>query len=750
MSDIYHRYESSLDADIRKQQGSFYTPEEIASDLANHAADILLDQCNDPLDLDICDPCCGSGSLLYAIGVALSEQTGVSFQDICHHCLYGMDLDDEACKSCRSLLNGASINHGHALVGRTSPWNVDPYEYTDTPSFLRSRSVELWGDRLWVDDLSTLMNCMDIDDLANRLGVEVSRLQCLDPLLDQYREDIRSIARSLDVTHWHRTFPDVFEQKGGFDVVISNPPFVGRSNIRSSLEDHEIEYIQNEYTDGRLNELAGPFLLRFDELTSDRGSIHTILPNTMSEGACHQLYMSPMVREKGWHVVRACRSRDWTSDADVSVSTVHLSQQEPDTCYLDHLGEVETVSSRLDSYPEVDLKPIPSSCQIVDRRTFQGVIERGDFRLDDHDTMTINEQVQSVPPSERDALKLYLNGRDLQSSSGTLEPKRLTVDFFGVLEHEDMLDASPDEQKSFLRTHYPHTWGQIEGCQHDDMWWTYHRPRPQMRRSHRSGRRTLLTARVSKHWSIRVFDQENMPYDIPAIWTNAVHSFHSRHVIDEIIYHSFLTELVSRRRCSTLHQGLRYNPSQSISYIPFPGEDHVTKKRKCILDHFYWIRHHILEHPSYANISHDKWGLTEMYNRYDDPSCSDRYIEWLRESHVQLLNVVFRLYGWDDLQLDRNDWTFDRPWTDQITRFVPPHEVRYDIINRFESLNHEYFYNEGRDLLSSLDWTYGEGKKESDVVSELPDHVPSDHVREWLEEDDRIMQRDGWWIWNQS
>lgn len=51
--------------------------------------------------------------------------------------------------------------------------------------------------------------------------------------LDSAASDVERGLRSLDFFQWHLHFNDVFREKGGFDVVIGNPPYVRQEQIKS-------------------------------------------------------------------------------------------------------------------------------------------------------------------------------------------------------------------------------------------------------------------------------------------------------------------------------------------------------------------------------------------------------------------------------------------------------------------------------------------------------------------------------------
>jgi len=64
--------------------------------------------------------------------------------------------------------------------------------------------------------------------------------------LDSVEQDVARGVRSLDFFQWHLHFNDVFQEKGGFDIVIGNPPYVRHEQITAQKPALKAEY--NCYT----------------------------------------------------------------------------------------------------------------------------------------------------------------------------------------------------------------------------------------------------------------------------------------------------------------------------------------------------------------------------------------------------------------------------------------------------------------------------------------------------------------------
>jgi adenine-specific DNA-methyltransferase len=75
----------------------------------------------------------------------------------------------------------------------------------------------------------------DIQRLGGRLSIvqtkEQARITTKSKELDQIEAEVDLGTRSLDFFQWHLHFSEVFREKGGFDIVLGNPPYVRQEQI---------------------------------------------------------------------------------------------------------------------------------------------------------------------------------------------------------------------------------------------------------------------------------------------------------------------------------------------------------------------------------------------------------------------------------------------------------------------------------------------------------------------------------------
>lgn len=187
------------------------------------------------LQLTICDPACGSGAFLnQALDFLIKEHSyvdelnrqlfggGFAFPDIenqiLEHNIYGVDLNEE--------------------------------------------SVEIAKLSLW---LRTAQPKRKLTSLNNNI-------KCGNSLIES-----KSVAGDK-AFNWKESFPEVFE-KGGFDVIIGNPPYVRKQGLVEHYPEMCI-YYEKKYQSATANyDIYALFMERSFQLINEKGIVSFILPH---------------------------------------------------------------------------------------------------------------------------------------------------------------------------------------------------------------------------------------------------------------------------------------------------------------------------------------------------------------------------------------------------------------------------------------------------------------------------------------
>lgn len=130
---------------------------------------------------------------------------------------------------------------------------------------------------------------------------------------------------------------------------------------------------------------------------------------------------------------------------------------------------------------------------------------------------------------------------------------------------------------------------------------------------------------------------------------------------------------------------IKYSTSEALETWPMPI---VTERDE--LDHL-GDRYHKLRDELMAD---DSIGMTQVYNRFHDPSDSDSRVEAIRKLHQEIDLAVTRAYGWDDLDLEHGFHAVPYlPENDGI-RFTISDRARLEVLRRLSELNHQRYEEE--------------------------------------------------------
>lgn len=252
--------------EVRKAGGVFYTPQYIVDYIVENTVGKLIAG-KTPKEIEkikIVDPACGSGSFLLGAFDYLLK--------------YHIDYYYKNPPSANSGIitpNGTLSTAEKKKIILNNIFGVD----------LDANAVE-------VSKLSLLLKCMEGETEASiKQQITMFHERVL-PDLDNNIKDGNSLIdtdiydtefdlgfeKKIKPFTWKKQFPTVFKQ-GGFDAVIGNPPYVGRS---TSFEEYEKEYIKNHFStsEGKY-ELYQLFIEKSTKITNSKGSyISLITPQT--------------------------------------------------------------------------------------------------------------------------------------------------------------------------------------------------------------------------------------------------------------------------------------------------------------------------------------------------------------------------------------------------------------------------------------------------------------------------------------
>ncbi|BCK57498.1 Eco57I restriction-modification methylase domain-containing protein [Nocardia wallacei] len=462
--------------------------------------------------------------------------------------------------------------------------------------------------------------------------------------------------------HWVLTVPDVLE-RGGFDAVIGNPPFLGGQKLTGTLGTDVRDWLVQVLAARQRGkaDLVAYFFLRAMSLLTPHGNLGLIATNTVAQGDTREVGLDRMVTN-GLTITRAVQSRTWpAASANLEYAAVwgtrnHVADGVPRNA--DGI-RVRRISSLLESVGRVDGLPVRLTENLG--VSFIGCYALGmGFFLEPKEALEWLE----ADPKNAEVLFPYMNGEDLNSRPDT-SPSRWVIDFYDRTEEEASLYRLPFQRISET-VKYERQKNNRKAVRL--RWWQHAEKRPAMRRAISKLDEVLAIARISKAvMPVRVKNNR--------ILNEMTVIFATDSYADQALLSSAVHQVWSITYSSTLETRVNYAPSDVFATFPRPEASVDLYNQGRILDA---ERREIMLRR--------ELGVTKLYNLINDPKVSDSAdpdIARLRRIHVDLDEAVLSAYGWDDVPLDHGFHTYR-----QMQRWTVSPSARVEILDRLLEENH--------------------------------------------------------------
>ncbi|MER6820207.1 DNA methyltransferase [Streptomyces cellulosae] len=489
--------------------------------------------------------------------------------------------------------------------------------------------------------------------------------------------------------HWPLTFPEVFE-RGGFDVIVGNPPFLGGPKITPSLGSCYREFLVDFVSDGtsaRNNDLVAFFLLKVHQLLRSTGQAGLITTNSVAQGDTREVGLDQLVA-KGVVIRRAVKSRTWPSkSASLEFSALWTASVAPAPTavrVLDGVVAPQGISSSLTLNSRISDR-VHRLAMHRQRASLGSCLMGSGFIVSQAEAQAWIE----VDGRNKEVLFPYLNGQDVNTSP-THTGERWVINFREMEEGQARSYDLPyrrvrsevwPERKLKDPVKYPR-------MVHE--WWKYWSARPDLYEALPSLDRCIVITRVSKIV---------MPVMVStgAVFSDATVVFVSDDFADLALLSSSVHYWWAIDRASTMKGDLRYAPTDVFETLYWPTMTQGLRDAGVRLHEFR--RELMLRRGA---------GLTAVYNLFHDQECNDEDIAALRHLHEQVDMAAVAAYGWNDLldptgatpPVDTAHETFrlDHGFheTDQGVRYTIGLAVRSEIIDRLRQLNHAAYADEVR------------------------------------------------------
>lgn len=425
--------------------------------------------------------------------------------------------------------------------------------------------------------------------------------------------------------HYELAYPEVFTKaRGGFDLVIGNPPYLGGMKISGTYGEKTLHFLKQnhaEQTGGR-SDLAAYFLRRGFDLLRPSGDLCFITTKTIAQGDTRDAGLGPILRSWGGEIANAVRSEPWPGEATVDVSVIHLhngSWGSPRT--LD--GEsVVRITADLSSGEDANPRHLSANREIA----FAGTNILGEgFQVSSAERAAL---IGEDPRSEA-VLRPFVGGAEVMASVDP-GPQRWIIDFGARSLEEASRFVGVME---IVRARVKPNRDRAKEKRVREKWWKFGRPGANLYSviAHRRLERVIVIPEVSKTM-LPVFLKTG------AVFAHTLFMFadDSHQLFGELS--SSFHWLWAASRCTSMRTDPRYNPSLCFMTFARPeASAEVAEAGEAIANQQGEVRTDL------------GIGTTKAYNLVNDPSCDTSHARELRRCHIALDHAMARAYGWHDL-----------------------------------------------------------------------------------------------------
>lgn len=470
--------------------------------------------------------------------------------------------------------------------------------------------------------------------------------------------------------HWPLEFPEVFaEGRGGVDAIVGNPPFSGGRLVgrRFGLAYQEyLKLVRNGVVGSP--DLCVYFYLRAFALLGARGCFGMLATKSITETGSRVVCLD-QIMGMGGTIYRARSRMAWPGNAAVVVSIAWVTRDgwQGDKTLDDR--RVSAINGALEEDFQIQ-RPMRLKALKGKFSEGQHIMGRG-FEL----TAEERDAILAEDPKCAEVIFPLFNGQDLNTMP-RLEPYRWVI-YFRDWPEERARQYGPAFRRveALVKPYRDSLTGQI----HQDCFWKFWDLRPALMREVATHEALLASAIVTKYVTFRKVPTKNI--------YNTKTKIYFLHRWSE-----FATLQSSHHQewafwnCGTLGAStLNYATSFALETYPMPALDGNGE-----LDDL-GERYHAHRESLMAD---EAIGLTQLYNRFHDPSDADTRIVAMREMHREMDLAVARAYGWDDLDLEHGFHEVPYlPENDRI-RFTMSERARIEVLRRLSELNRQRYEEE--------------------------------------------------------
>lgn len=482
--------------------------------------------------------------------------------------------------------------------------------------------------------------------------------------------------------HWFLEFPEIM-QRGGFDCILGNPPYLGDKHLSGTYGYPFCEYVKWEYEPAGLSDLVVYFVRRIFSLLRPGGFTAFITTNSIKDGDVRKGGLEHILSEGG-AINFAVRGIKWPGRANLVISLVALHKGLwQGKRYLDGQPVLN-----INSYFEEgnDVKP-PEVLIECSESVFSGCHFLGDGFLLTHDDA---KRMAEKDPRNRDVIFPVINGQELNGNPDQA-PDRSIIRFFDwpiekARTYQEPFAIVERDVKPIRETQ--------NRARNREYWWLYAEHRPGLSKNLANLSKCFVAAATTKYLN---YSAAPTTY----VFTHALFVFTTDRWDLYAVVQSSLHEVWARKYSGALETRLRYSPSECFETFPFPqGLWQTTNPSLATLGERY--------HEHRRALMKSLWlGLTDIYNLFHTRDLTPAEVARvskkslleaeagyqglleLRRRHRELDIAVRDAYGWTDLDLGPDFVEVETLPENDCVRYTISPAARKEVLKRLLALNHQ-------------------------------------------------------------
>ncbi|WP_201548963.1 Eco57I restriction-modification methylase domain-containing protein [Psychrobacter fjordensis] len=274
------------------------------------------------LQITICDPACGSGAFLNeALNFLIAEHE------------YIVELETKLFGS------GLAYPDIENSILENNLFGVD----------INEESVEIAKLSLWLRTAQPRRKLNNLND----------NIQCGNSLIDD------PAVAGDKAFNWQAAFPQVFA-KGGFDVVIGNPPYLRVQGLKSHFQNETVYYEKNFESATRRYDIYSLFIEKSSKIINNEGIISFILPHKFLVVEAGHGVRSFLAKKRLVHSIIHFGEESVFSDASTYTCIINLTLDQKNTLCFKNISPTELFDEKV--YKDVDYSDLDgNNWNLIDR-----------------------------------------------------------------------------------------------------------------------------------------------------------------------------------------------------------------------------------------------------------------------------------------------------------------------------------------------------------------------------------------------